>query len=136
MDINQLFIEASRLKLRFDTSNNGKMTVEDLWDLPLQSRTRPSLDSIAIALNESIKTYGEQSFVSKSTVPRAVTVAFEIVKYIIETRQKENADKLTEKANADRIKQLEGILAEKDAEADKVKTKEELLAELAALKGK
>lgn len=131
----KLFIEASRSKIRFETTS-GSLTVEDLWDLPLQSRTRPSLDSIAISLNASIKTYGEQSFVSKSTVPRAVIVAFEVVKYIIEVRQQENEAKIAQKVNADRIKHLEEILAEKDAEADKVKTKDELLAELAALKGK
>ena len=40
-----IFKQAAKAKLRFPSSK-GELRVEDLWDLPLTSKTGPSLDSL------------------------------------------------------------------------------------------
>ena len=60
------FEKASRIRLRFDTPQ-GSLTVEDLWQLPLTSRTgRANLDDIAKSLNRQLKETAEESFVVKN----------------------------------------------------------------------
>ena len=48
------FEKASRLKLRFNTAK-GDITVEDLWDLKLESRNGFDLESVAQSLNRAVK---------------------------------------------------------------------------------
>ena len=80
-----MFEKASKLKLRFST-NRGRMSTEDLWDLPLSSDNQPSLDTIAKSLNRQIKAC-EESFVSKKSVDDAIlSLKFDIVKYVITTK--------------------------------------------------
>ena len=57
--MSNLFEVAARKKYRFD-SQKGLLSVEELWDLPLQSTKSVSLDSIAIALNKEIKALGKR----------------------------------------------------------------------------
>ena len=77
-----IFEKAAREKLRFSTVN-GLISVEDLWDLPLEGK-RLNLDSIAIELNKQLQDESNQSFVAKKTAGNEATVLrFEIVKHII-----------------------------------------------------
>ena len=57
-----LFEIATRAKFRFD-SLKGALTVEQLWELPLQSRTGVDLDTVAKGINASLKEVAEESFV-------------------------------------------------------------------------
>jgi hypothetical protein len=88
-----MFDKATRSKLRFE-SVQGLLTVEDLWDLPLQTgrANRASLDQIAIALNQQIKDTSSVSFVEDT--PRTsedLQLRFDIVKHIIDVKKAENA---------------------------------------------
>lgn len=84
MTSNETFIIAARKKLRFDTTR-GQFTVEDLYDLNLES-----LDRIAVALDAKVSSAGKKSFIGKRDRTAAdESVKFEIVKFIIETRLEE-----------------------------------------------
>jgi hypothetical protein len=52
--MSNLFERATRLKLRFSTNKN-EITVEDLWELPLQSKTGFDLDNVAKRANAGNK---------------------------------------------------------------------------------
>ena len=53
------FEKASKLKLRFST-NRGELSIEDLWDLSLES-----LDQIAVAIDKALETAGKKSFIGR-----------------------------------------------------------------------
>jgi len=63
-----LFETASKNKLRF-SSIKGNLTTEDLWDLPLTSKSgRICLDNIAKQLYKELKDSTEESFVLPKTI--------------------------------------------------------------------
>jgi len=107
----QNFEKATRLKLRFDSSQ-GQLAVEDLWDLSLQS-----LDTIAKKVNKQLMDEGEQSFIPSKNASRKSTnndLKLEIVKHIIETKVSEAEDSKTKAENKSRLA-LYKELAEKKA---------------------
>ncbi len=125
---NDLFIEASRRKLRFN-STKGSLDVSDLWDIPLQT-----LDAIAVALSDQIEKAGKKSFLQKRSASTVeLDTGLEIAKYILETRVAEN-DAAKEKAKKQSEKEfLNGLLKEKQMDAIKQLTPEEIQAKIAAL---
>lgn len=84
MKIEELFIVASQEKYRFSTSS-GQLMTENLWELPLTSNTKVSLDSLAIDLSRELKGSSE-SFVNKTTKNKTLENKLEIVKYVIQCR--------------------------------------------------
>lgn len=122
----RMFERASKLKLRFQTVK-GSLTAEDLWDLPLLSRTGASLDNLAKSLNKAVKDSGDESFVlKKNEVNNILELKFEIVKRVIEVRleEAEVRDKAAEnKAKKERIM---NFIAAKEDEALLGKSVEEL----------
>lgn len=122
-----MFEKASRLKLRFD-SPNGSLSVEDLWDLPLQSSTkRANLDDLAIHLNKTLKDTTTESFVKKSAPKNdELQLKFDIVRHVITVRLAENEAESLKKSNAERKQKLLAILAEKQDADLKGKSTEEL----------
>jgi len=88
-----MFEQAVRLKVRFDTSK-GRLSAEDLFDLPLTSVRSANLNDIAKDLNRELKAVGEEDFVNPSAASMAgeeLKLKFEIVKYVIAIRLAENA---------------------------------------------
>ncbi len=123
-----LFIEASRRKIRF-ASNKGSLEVSDLWDLSLTS-----LDAIAVSLDEQIQKAGKKSFLAKRAASTLeLDIAFEIVKFVLETRVAENeasklkADKESQKAF------LSNLLKEKQMDEIKGLSAEEIQKKIDAL---
>ena len=123
----KMFESATRFKVRFETTK-GMITVEDLWDIPLTSRTTGfSLDDVAKNLNKQVKESGEESFVvKKSTNNETLELKFEIVKYIIKKRLEEKETLNKELIKATEKEKLLKLLSEKKDENLKSKTVEEI----------
>lgn len=128
-----MFEEASRKKLRFETSM-GTLGVDDLWDLPLTSKTgRTNLDEIAIDLNKKLERQ-TVSFVEPAGPSNPLTqLRFDIVTHIIKVRveEKKAADTARDKA-AEKQKLLE-ILARKQDQKLEAASEEEIRKMIEAL---
>jgi len=106
-----MFEKASRLKLRINT-HRGVLSVDDLWDLPLQE-----LNSLAKDFNKQLKDTEEEDFLDD--IPQKddmVKLTFDIILYVLNTLKEER----TNRANAKKIKDkrqrlLEAIEKKKDS---------------------
>ena len=129
-----IFETASKQKIRF-SSARGELTTEQLWDLPLQSKTNFDLDNVAKSANAELKALTDDSFVATAEKPgkEQATVKLEIVKHVIAVRLAENeAARFAASRKAEREKLL-GILGDKQDEALKSMTPEQIQARLAEL---
>lgn len=130
-----MFEKAAREKFRFP-SVRGELTVENLFDLPLQAKSGFDLDSVAKELNSTLKQMGEESFVSTNTPGRTlVEEKLEIVKHVIKTRLDEAAAKQNAAKRASEIEKLESLLERKQDEALLSLTPEQIQEKLATLRG-
>ncbi len=123
-----IFEQATKNALRFDT-HKGELNVEDLWHLPLTSSRTTSLNSIAIHYHQKIEKEDSVSFLTPAaTNTNDSTVKLEILQYIINIKQTENAAvKLASANKAKKTRILQLISEKQDADlADK--SEEELLA--------
>lgn len=116
--MDNLFLQATREKFRFE-SPKGDLSVEQLWDLPLTSRTGFDLDTVAKAVNANLKSSNEESFVNASNNPAVsrLQAQLEVVKAIIEVKlaQAEAMKKRAEKA-VERQRLMEVLHSKKDQE--------------------
>ena len=98
------FEKASRLKLRFST-NKGELSVEDLWELSLES-----LDTIAKGVNKKLKDESEESFIGKKSSNNAVLeLKMEILKEIITVKLKEKEVKASRAVKSAKLAQLKEL---------------------------
>lgn len=123
-----MFEKASRMKLRYQT-NRGVISVEDLWDLSLES-----LDTIAISLNKKLKESQTESFIKTKTKDTTeLELKFNIVKHIIDVKLSEaEARKNAAEKRAKKQKLMDLIAKKQDAELEG-KSVDELMKELDAL---
>lgn len=122
------FIKASRIKLRFST-NKGQLSVEDLWDLSLES-----LDQIAVRVDKQLETSGTKSFIGKrDTKNTELELALEILKHIIEVKLAEKEAKAKRADKTARAAELRQLIAEKSNDELKNSSKDDLLAKLKEL---
>ena len=116
--MDNLFLQATREKFRFESSK-GDLSVEQLWGLPLTSRTGFDLDTVAKAVNANLKSSNEESFVNVSNNPTVsrLQAQLEVVKAIIEVKlaQADAAKKRAEKF-AERQRLMEVLHSKKDQE--------------------
>ena len=109
---------AGQKGLRFP-SDRGTLTVEPLFQLPLQEANNFDLDTVARAINTRLKAVSEESFVEQA-VPdptrEGLAVALQVVEDVIKTKPAETSAELNkiEKA-AERKTILDAIGARKDA---------------------
>jgi hypothetical protein len=129
-----IFERASRLKLCFD-SKVGAIKVEDLWDLPLQSKAgRVNLDDLARGLHKQLKNDDDVSFVeSERKSDETIQLKFDIVKHVIDVKLAENKILAEQKDRAARKQRLMEILANKKDQSLQDMSVEDLEKELAAL---
>jgi hypothetical protein len=125
MSERNIFEIAARKKVRFQSS--GNYTVEDLWDLPLKSNSRTSLDGIAIGLNKEIKALGEESFVDEKPLGNEILqLKFDIVKHVIAVKQAENAVRAKSEQAREAKQKILGLIAQKQDQELANKSVEEL----------
>lgn len=129
-----MFEKATRQKVRFDTEK-GSISTEDLWDLPLRSKSSFDLDSIAIRLHKQLKETDEISFVNTPVESKrtAINLKFDIVRHVIEVKLEEEKKRETAASTKAQKEYLLKILDEKQNEELKGKSTEEIKAELAKL---
>ena len=129
-----IFEQATRRAIRFE-SVKGDLSVEQLWDLPLQSRNQFDLDTVAKTVNRQLNAVTEESFVSVRENPAKETLSLklEIVKHIISVKLQE-AEEARNRANkASEKEKLLRLLDEKQNEALRALTPEEIQERLKAL---
>ena len=129
-----LFELATRKKLRFD-SPKGELSVEQVWDLPLTSKTGTDLDTVGKTVLRALKDIDEESLVATKANPAKpmLEVKLEIVKHIIGVKQAEDAAKAKKADQAlRRAKLVEALGAQQDA-ALKTMSQADILAELAKI---
>jgi hypothetical protein len=115
-----MFVLASRMKLRFPYK--GIVSVEDLWDLPVQE-----LDRIFKALNAKLKTEKEDSLLGpkeKSATDLELQVA--IIRYIVGVKLNEMAIRKAEVERAGKKQKILAIMSEKQDMDLKAKSLDEL----------
>lgn len=129
-----IYAKAARIKLRFATIV-GSLSVEDLWDLPLQSdKGKANLDDIAKALRQTVKASAEESFVTPTNkVDERAQLAFDIVLDMINTKIAERDAATQLKAKAETRQKILAIIAKKQDEAIEGKSVEELTKMLESL---
>lgn len=131
-----LYLEAAKLKLRFETPR-GLLSVEDLFDLPLTtSPNKLNLDDIARSIYKKIHNEVNISFVDETTAmtsSKELQLKMEIVKNVIAIKKAE-LDIVVQKARQAELEQkLCSLIEQKKDEQLRSKTIEELQAELYAL---
>jgi len=129
-----IFEQASRLKLRIFTPA-GNITVEDLWDLPLTSKSGAvNLDDLARGFSRKLKSQAEESFVERpASKEPTLELGFDIIKYVIDVRLAEAETKKEADARRAHKKRLADIIAQKRDNQLSEKSLEELEAELKGL---
>jgi hypothetical protein len=132
--MNEMFIRAAKLKLRFP-SPAGLLAVENLFDLPLTSKSgRANLDDIAKGLYATLKSDVQVSFVDDKPQENTVEqLAFDIVKYVIDIKK---AERTAAAVAAERALTRQKIMAMIDQKKDAAmgeKSVEDLQAMLASL---
>ncbi len=115
-----MFEEAIINKYRYDSAK-GKLTTEDLPDLPLTS-----LDDIAIKLDDELENH-TKSFISKvSKKDSLIKKKLDIVKYFIKLKLQEQEDRKQAAQRAEEKQRIMEIIEEKQDEKLKSKSLSEL----------
>ena len=130
-----IFEQATRKALRFAT-DRGPVTVEQLWQMPLQSKNLFDLDNVAKACNAKVKSFAEESFVttaSSNPAKAEAELALEVVKHIIAVKMAEAADAAQAAKKAETRQKILSVMAEKQDEALKGMSMEDLKKQLEAL---
>ena len=129
-----IFEQASKAKLRFQTVK-GNLTVEQLWDLPLD-KGEVNLYQLATELLVDTQNKPEQalSFFKKTTSKNELAqLKFDIVKHIVTTKVAEIEEKSNEAVKQSEIAELDKLIAAKEAEAKAGLSLDELKAMKAKL---
>ncbi len=125
MKVENLFMEASRTKMRFQTKK-GVVGTEDLWDLSLED-----LNDIAKDLNSKVKASGEEDFLDTSETRDDTD--FQIVLFVLNTKKEEKKIAIEAAANKIKKQRLTDILAQKQDASLNEMSEEELKTEIAKL---
>jgi len=88
--MSNIFELATRQNLTFPSSR-GELTLQQLWDLPLTSRTSFDLDEVAKVVNTQLQAESKESFVKVKQSAKKVQLETKlaILKHIIEVKQHE-----------------------------------------------
>lgn len=122
-----LFEVAVREKYRFPYK--GMISTEDLWDLSVNA-----LDSIFKTLNKERKNADEESLLDvKDNVNTTLENKIAIIKYVVNVKQAEAAEKLLEREKKQQKQKIMNLIAKKQDETLENMSQEELLKKLSEL---
>lgn len=127
---------AAQTVLRFPSPRGGDLTVEQLFQLPLQAKGGFDLDSVAKLVNTELKAVTEESFIptAKTSPDKArLTVAMAIVKDVIDTKVAENQAAAAKRERQAEIQRVRDLIVQKKDEKLAGASLEELEAKLKAL---
>lgn len=125
-----IFQTASRLKLRFPT-NKGAVSSEALWDMPIESKSNTSLDSLYTALDSEFKESQSTGLVSKpSRGNDELRLKLDIIRTIYDIRVEERKLISESKAKAEKRQQIIDALANAEVKTLEGKTPDQLRAML------
>lgn len=129
-----IFKQATKLKLRF-SSVRGDLTVEDLWDLPLTSKSNLSLDGVGKPIQKALRESDEDSLVDVPTTSKNElnSLRLALIKEIISVKQEENLIKQNQAAIESQKALLKQALASKKIEEINSLSAEELEKRLAEM---
>jgi hypothetical protein len=117
-----MFEKAARLKLRFPF--RGMITVEDLWDLPVNY-----LDQIYQVINRDLKGLKEDSLLEKKTGESEIMeLQVSIIKHIVTRKVMEAREKEIALARREQARQIDTIIAKKESASLEEKSIDELKA--------
>lgn len=129
-----IFKQATKLKLRF-SSVRGDLTVEDLWDLPLTSKSNLSLDGVGKPIQKALRESDEDSLVAVLTTSKNElnSLRLAIIKEIISVKQEENLIKQNQAAIESQKALLKQALASKKVDEINSLSVEEIEKRLASM---
>ena len=129
-----IFKQATKLKLRF-SSVRGDLTVEDLWDLPLTSKSNLSLDGVGKPIQKALRESDEDSLVAVPTTSKNElnSLRLAIIKEIISVKQEENLIKQNQAAIESQKALLKQALASKKVDEINSLSVEEIEKRLALM---
>jgi hypothetical protein len=106
-DLVSNYNQALRSKLRF-ASNAGTLSLERLWELPLESTRGASLDDVGRRLLAEKKSFGEESMVrtSGSAAETTNNLSINIVQYVIDTKKAEETTRQNQAAAGMKLRRL------------------------------
>jgi len=122
-----MFEKITREKVRFITTR-GQLSIEDLWDLPLDKGV-VNLDDIAKSLSKELRE-SEESFVNPKKKDNLTKLKFKAVKHIIIVKLKEIEKRKEEAENKIKYNKIVDVLAEKEIDVLKEKSMKDLKKEL------
>ena len=129
-----IFKQATKLKLRF-SSVRGDLTIEDLWDLPLTSKSNLSLDGVGKPIQKALRESDEDSLVDVPTTSKNElnSLRLAIIKEIISVKQEENLIKQNQAAIESQKALLKQALASKKVDEINSLSVEEIEKRLASM---
>jgi microsomal dipeptidase-like Zn-dependent dipeptidase len=124
MQSENLFETAARTKMRFPFK--GMVSVEDLWDLPVEN-----LDAVFQHLNAQAKRANEDSLLNEKTqADETLETQIAIIKHIVTVKQAEETARKQAKAKRDQKQKILAAMAEKQDADLQNKSLDELKAML------
>lgn len=122
------FEKASKKKLRFESSK-GQLTVEQLWDLSLES-----LNTIGLKVKKKLEETGTESLISTKPKTNADDeLRFAIVKHIIDYKLKQQEERAKRQERSEKIQALQQLAVQKQNEVFTSQSLEEIQKQLAEL---
>lgn len=121
-----IFEKATKIDLKFE-SKRGLLTPQDLWKLPLTSRSSDSLDSIGLEVMKKLQENSTLSLVSTvSSKNETDELRLEIIKHIISVKQSEIQLKEQQEVQRTKLKKIDDLIDSKKDEKLSNMTLEEL----------
>jgi len=113
-----VFELATRLSKRFKTTR-GTVTVEDLWNMPLQGNEGFCLDAVYMDLNKIITEQSSSRFAKDGPMKEDAKIKLSIVDHIIDYKLEEKAKEKRKADNKARREEIMELMKDKQNEKDK-----------------